>query len=154
MAAEGRSLDEICKLLTEYERRIVSVGAALSTCSLPGVVKDKRLDENVYELGLGIHGEPGVETLPLEPASKILDRMIKLLVDGLAARKTNISDSHFTLLINNLGSVSSLELTYLAGKTIQKLGEQGVVVSHNAVGALMTSLDMNGFSISLVSHPK
>ena len=61
LAEEGKSLDEIYNLTTEYERRIVSVGVALSTCSLPGLKRDLRLDGNIYELGLGVHGEPGVE---------------------------------------------------------------------------------------------
>ena len=124
----------------------------MSSCSLPGVIRDTRLDGNVYELGLGVHGEPGVETIPYEPASKILDRIVKLLVDGLAARKTNIAESNFTVLLNNLGSVSCLEMTFLAGKAIHKLGEQGIKISHSIVGPLITSQDMNGFSLSLVSH--
>ena len=152
LAEEGKSLDEIYKLTSEYERRIVSVGAAMSSCSLPGVIRDTRLDGNVYELGLGVHGEPGVETIPYEPASKILDRIVKLLVDGVAARKTNIAESNFTVLLNNLGSVSCLEMTFLAGKAIHKLGEQGIKISHSIVGPLITSQDMNGFSLSLVSH--
>ena len=124
----------------------------MSTCSLPGVVRDTRLDGRIYELGLGVHGEPGVEKIEWEEASVILDRMIKLLVAGLAARKTNIIESKFTLLLNNLGSVPSLEMTFLSGKALQKLGDQGVSISHIIVGPLITSQDMNGFSLSLVSH--
>lgn len=63
-------------MTTEFNQNIFSVGASLGTCTLPGVVRDTRLDGNCYELGLGIHGEPGVQNLPMEGASAILDRMI------------------------------------------------------------------------------
>lgn len=59
LAEAGKSLEEIYEAATEFERGIVSVGASLSTCNLPGLERNKRLDGNIYELGLGIHGEPG-----------------------------------------------------------------------------------------------
>ena len=65
----------------------------MTTCSLPGVTKDTRLDGQEYELGLGIHGEPGAEKLPVEKASTVLDRMIKVLSNGLEARNIKASDN-------------------------------------------------------------
>lgn len=118
MAEEGNSLSEIFKKTTEYERKVVSVGASLGTCSLPGVMKDSRLDKNSYELGLGIHGEPGAQTLPMEQGSLICDRMIEVLIEGLKQRNIEIALHSFTLLVNNLGGVSPLEMTFLSGKVL------------------------------------
>lgn len=149
MAEEGKTLQEIFTKTTEYERKVVSVGASLGTCSLPGVVKDSRLDGNTYELGLGIHGEPGAQNFIMEEASVILDRMVEVLLNGLAARKIELASHNFTLLVNNLGGVSPLEMTFLSGKALEKFVKVNVNVTHVAVGPFMTSLDMNGISLSL-----
>ena len=154
LAAEGKTLEEIFESTTQYERGIVSVGASLTTCSLPGIKKDTRLDGAEYELGLGIHGEPGAAKLPVEQASAVLDRMLEVLSAGLTARNITPADNEFTLLVNNLGAVPPIEMTFLAGKMLPKLGASGIAVSHIAIGASMTSLDMNGFSLSLASHSK
>jgi dihydroxyacetone kinase len=115
LAEEGKSLEEILERTAAYERGIVSVGASLTTCSLPGVAKDTRLDGAEYELGLGIHGEPGAAKLPLEPATAVLDRMIAVLVAGAAARNLALPSTEFTLLVNNLGGVPPIEMTFLSG---------------------------------------
>jgi len=152
LAEEGKSLEEILERTAAYERGIISVGASLTTCSLPGVAKDARLDGAEYELGLGIHGEPGAAKLPLEPATAILDRMVAVLVAGAAARSLKLAETEFTLLVNNLGGVPPIEMTFLSGQALHKLGAAGIRVSHVTVGPLMTSLDMNGFSLSLAAH--
>jgi dihydroxyacetone kinase len=149
LAEEGKSLEEIFEKTTEYERKVITVGASLGVCSLPGVVRDSRLDGNNYELGLGIHGEPGAQNLPMENASAILDKMNVVLMNGLTQRKIDLSSHNFTLFVNNFGGVSPLEMTFLSGKALDKLRALGVKVSYVAVGTFMTSLDMNGISLSL-----
>jgi dihydroxyacetone kinase len=149
LAEEGKSLEEIYEKTTEYERKVISVGASLGTCSQPGIVKDLRLDGNNYELGLGIHGEPGAQTLHMENGSAILDKMNIVLLNGLTQRKIDLDSHNFTLFVNNFGGVSALEMTFLSGKALDKLKALGVNVSHVAVGSFMTSLDMNGISLSL-----
>ena len=129
----------------------MSVGASLSTCSQPGIKKDTRLDNNTYELGLGIHGEPGVKNLPMEKATLILDRMNEVLMAGLTKRKIDLKKNTFTLLVNNLGGCPPIEQTFLAGKALEKFAKLGVKVSHVIIGTLLTSLDMNGFSLSLAA---
>lgn len=72
-----------------------------------------------------------------------------MLLNGLTQRKIDLISHKFTLFVNNLGGVSPLEMTFLSGVALDKLKELGVKVSHVAVGPFMTSLDMNGISLSL-----
>ena len=62
-----------------------------------------------------------------------------------------MSTNTFTLLVNNLGGVAPIEMTFLAGKALDKFSKVGVKVSHIVIGPLMTSLDMNGISLSLAA---
>jgi dihydroxyacetone kinase len=107
----------------------------------------------VYELGLGIHGEPGAKKLKWEKATKVLERMLEMLLAGLEARGINKSGSNFNLLVNNLGAVPPMEMTFLAQVALTMLLKNGVQVTHVQIGPLMTSLDMNGFSLSLGAYP-
>ena len=153
LAEEGKyDRLQIRKKCENYIKGIASVGASLTTCSLPGIKADTRLDGPEYELGLGIHGEPGAAKLPIESASAVLDRMVDVLTAGLTAKNSDHASSAYTLLVNNLGAVPPIEMTFLTGQVLPKLGSAGIKVSHVAIGASMTSLDMNGFSLSLAAH--
>ena len=153
LAEAGKPLDEVYDSTTKYELGTVSVGASLSTCNLPGVKKDTRLDGPVYELGLGMHGEPGAATLPYEEASGVLDRMQKILIAGLERKSIDKSTNEFTLLLNNLGSVPAIEMTFLFNKVVEILGSAGIKISHVASGHCFTSFGMNGFTLTLAAHP-
>lgn len=122
-----------------------SLSAALSTCTLYGQDHNTRLDnDGEYELGLGIHGEPGADRLPMAQASQIVDNMLNIL---LAARPM---PGPVALLVNNLGAVPQIEMYLVAGLALKGLTERGVKTSLCAVGAVVTSLDMKGFSLSLL----
>jgi dihydroxyacetone kinase len=143
-AAQGQSLAQVTKAAQTTADESFSIGLSLDTCTVPGSIKEDYLKEGEVELGLGIHGEPGVSRIAFASANRLMGMASSRLEKAIGA-----SRSRYALLINNLGAVPPLEMTILAhafGKT--KLSDLVDVVI--GPGHLMTSLDMNGFSLSLV----
>ncbi|MGU3495230.1 dihydroxyacetone kinase subunit DhaK [Xanthobacteraceae bacterium A53D] len=142
-AEAGGSLAEVSEAARAAASRIVSLGVSLSTCSIPGQPHEARLGEEEGELGLGIHGEPGAERIKLQPAADIVGTLVERLLPHLKAGKSQ------ALLINNLGAVPPLEMSLIAEAVLtSKLAPQVKLV----IGPrpLMTALNMNGFSLSLI----
>lgn len=132
--------------VTEAAERVIagvkSIGMSLDTCTVPGSVKEARIAPGKAELGLGIHGEPGVEQIGYTGAEQAMAAMVQKL-DHL------LEDVPHVVLLNNLGGTSALEMSVLAAELLRsRLAGR---ISH-IVGpaAMMTSLDMQGFSISLL----
>jgi triose/dihydroxyacetone kinase / FAD-AMP lyase (cyclizing) len=142
LAENGADLDTV----TEAARRVISgtrsIGMSLDTCTVPGSPKEDRIPKGMAELGLGIHGEAGVEQVDYSGARSAMSAVVSKL-------KATISDTPHVALINNLGGTSVLEMSVLAHELIHS--EIGPHISH-VVGpaSMMTSLDMRGFSISLL----
>ncbi|PYB77123.1 dihydroxyacetone kinase subunit DhaK [Rhizobium wuzhouense] len=142
LAENGADLDTV----TEAARRVISgtrsIGMSLDTCTVPGSPKEDRIPKGMAELGLGIHGEAGVEQVDYSGARSAMAAVVSKL-------KATISDTPHVALINNLGGTSVLEMSVLAHELIHS--EIGAHISH-VVGpaSMMTSLDMRGFSISLL----
>ncbi len=142
LAENGADLDTV----TVAARRVISgtrsIGMSLDTCTVPGSPKEDRIPKGMAELGLGIHGEAGVEQVDYSGARSAMAAVVSKL-------KATISDTPHVALINNLGGTSVLEMSVLAHELIHS--EIGTHISH-VVGpaSLMTSLDMRGFSISLL----
>lgn len=131
--------------VTAAAKRVIdstrSIGMSLDTCTLPGSAKENRIALGKAELGLGIHGEPGVEQIEFSGAKAAIAAM----ADKLAL---HLNEGPHVALLNNLGGTSALEMSVLANELIHSaLGSR---ISH-IVGpaAMMTSLDMQGVSISL-----
>jgi dihydroxyacetone kinase len=123
---------------------IRSLGVSLSTCTVPGQKPESRLGEREAELGLGIHGEPGVAVIEPESVRHIVELMVEKLRATLPA-----GNSKFGLLVNNLGAVPPMEMGVIVNDVIKSaLGPQIELIFGPA--PLMTSLDMNGFSLSLI----
>ncbi|MER9244773.1 dihydroxyacetone kinase subunit DhaK [Mesorhizobium sp. M0590] len=122
---------------------IVSLGISLSSCSIPGQSHEERFGADDAELGLGIHGEPGVERIAVQSA----ERLVAIMSERLAARLDPVSD--YALLINNLGSVPPLEMLLVANAVLASPLAQKVTLTIGP-GQLMTALNMNGFSLSLI----
>jgi dihydroxyacetone kinase len=141
LAEKGKDLDTV----TEAARRVISgtcsIGMSLDTCTVPGSPKEDRIPKGKAELGLGIHGEAGVEQVDYSGARSAMAAVAQKL-------KAAVGDRNYVALINNLGGTSVLEMSVLTHELIRS--EIGSQVSH-VVGpaSLMTSLDMRGFSISL-----
>ncbi|KAL9649257.1 hypothetical protein ABK040_004278 [Willaertia magna] len=140
---------------------IVSIGIGLNSITIPG--HDQKLyemEENHYELGLGIHGEKGIERKPLPEsnvANKLTKEMIEKLINYLPSSLTLLDSNttnkkkkkHCVLMVNNLGSTTLLELNTIVKECICQLEEQDIVIERIIVGTLMTALEMHGVSLTL-----
>ena len=143
LAERGEDLKDITAAATAAASDIVSLGVSFSTCSIPGQVHEPRLGSEEGELGLGIHGEPGVERIQVQEAARVVGIMAERLAVMLSA------DSDYALLINNLGSVPPLEMNLIARTVLDSpLAERARLVIGPA--PMMTALNMNGFSLSLI----
>lgn len=141
LAERGEDLGTIAAAAKKVIAGTKSIGMSLDTCTVPGSPKEDRIPKGMAELGLGIHGEAGVEQITFESAASGLAAMAEKL--GAA-----MSEGRHVAIMNNLGGASVLEMSVLLHElTRSSIGPQ---VSH-IIGpaALMTSLDMRGFSVSV-----
>lgn len=143
-AESGADLAGVAQAARAAAGDIVSLGMSLSTCSIPGQAHEERLGESEGELGLGIHGEPGVERIAVQSA----DALIATMTERLVARLT--PGAPHGLLINNLGAVPPLEMSLIADAVLLSPLAAHVTL---IIGPrpLMTALNMNGFSLSLIT---
>ena len=146
-ADEGRSLAEITELAQRVNGEGRSMGMALTSCTVPAAGEPTfQLGENELEIGIGIHGEPGRERMPLEPADKITERLATAIVDDLPYN----SGDNVLAFVNGLGGTPLIEL-YIVYRALQKfLDGRGITITRNLVGPYMTSLEMAGMSITLL----
>lgn len=121
-----------------------SLGISLSPCTIPGQDARDRLETRKAELGLGIHGEPGAASIEPTSVKEIVDLLVERLEAALPASSAGLG-----LLLNNLGSVPPIEMSVVVNEVMRsRLGPRIELVFGPA--PLMTSLDMNGFSLSLI----
>ncbi len=139
-AENGASLEQVKQAAIEAHEKTASIGVALTSCSLPDESND-RIAQGKAELGLGIHGEAGIETIDLPKAKKLVTTMIGKLVE-----EKPVFDN--AILLNNLGGLSPIEMNIVAKEVMEsELGQQAKYI---VSGALMTAIDMKGFSISTI----
>lgn len=143
LSQAGHDLADIAAVARAAAKDIVSLGMSLSSCSIPGLPHEDRFGENDGELGLGIHGEPGVERIAVQSA----DTLVAIMAERLAAR-LDPAASH-ALLINNLGSVPPLEMSLVANAVLASPLAKSIKLTIGP-GPLMTALNMNGLSLSLI----
>ncbi|BCG76679.1 dihydroxyacetone kinase subunit DhaK [Mesorhizobium sp. 113-3-3] len=142
LSEAGHDLADIAAAARAAAKDIVSLGMSLSSCSIPGQPHEDRFGENDGELGLGIHGEPGVERIAVQSA----DRLVAIMAERLARLDPQASHA---LLINNLGAVPPLEMSLIANAVLASPLARTVKLTIGP-GPLMTALNMNGFSLSLI----
>jgi triose/dihydroxyacetone kinase / FAD-AMP lyase (cyclizing) len=142
VAEAGGTLDACTAAAIGVIKRSRSIGMSLDTCTVPGSMKEDRIPLGMAELGLGIHGEAGVEQVAAQNAR---DAMSKV-VEKLAA---TMPKAPHVALVNNLGGSSVLEMAILAKELMRS--DIGADL-HYLIGpdAMMTALDMHGFSISVM----
>ncbi|MCU5771471.1 dihydroxyacetone kinase subunit DhaK [Erwiniaceae bacterium BAC15a-03b] len=140
-AEQGLALAEVVKRANQAIEHTNSIGLAFGTCHIPGEARDERVDAGHSELGMGIHGEPGVSTLKTQNSREIVAIVTEKLQQLLPG------DKKVALLSNNLGGFSALEMAVLTREVLASpLGEQ---ITHLIGPAtLVSALDMKGFSLS------
>ncbi|HEC00230.1 MAG TPA: DAK2 domain-containing protein, partial [Sphingomonadales bacterium] len=142
LSKKGKSLEAIKKAAEATISVCYSIGLSLDSCTVPGNVKDDYLGQDEAELGLGIHGEPGFSKIALEEADKLMETACQKLAAVVAP-------GNYAVILNNLGSVPPLEMNILVNAYMRtELAEKTSMLIGPA--HLMTSLNMNGFSISVL----
>jgi len=143
LAAGGVGLDHVAAAARSAIGRLASIGMSLDTCTIPGSPKENRIAAGQAELGLGIHGEPGSEKVAFEGAKAAVALVADRLRPHLAVGRRH------ALLLNNLGGCTPLEMGVLAEELCRSelAPSLGWMIGP---APLMTSLDMRGFSVSLL----
>jgi D-erythrulose 4-kinase len=145
-AAAGYDLDAVEAVARRANDRTRSLGVAFSGCTLPGADEPLfSVPEGMMSVGLGIHGEPGISEQPLPTPDELAD----LLVDRLLADVPADRGGRAVLLLNGLGTFKYEELFVLYGLVASRVAAAGVEIVAPAVGELVTSLDMNGLSLTM-----
>ena len=142
LADQGADLDTVTQAALRVIQGVVSIGMSLDTCTVPGSPKENRIEKGMAELGLGIHGEAGIEQVEFSGARDAME----MVVDRLAPK---LGPGPHVALLNNLGGATPLEMAVLAEELVRsRIGKQVRFMVGPA--PLMTSLDMQGFSVSLL----
>lgn len=145
-AAEGASLEEVKAAAEKVIANVRSMGMAIEPCTVPAAGKPGfELSDTEMEIGIGIHGEPGTHREALGTA----DSIAKMLLDSILA-DLDYTGSDVVVLINGMGGTPLMEL-YIVNNFVQDyLKEKGVRVYDTMVGNYMTSIEMAGFSLTLL----
>lgn len=155
MAERGCNLDEVVTAAQSVADSIGTMSVSVSPCSVPGQKPTFSLGEEQMELGLGIHGEAGAERTTLQSANTVVERLLNQILSKEPGFNYFSADkgSKVALIVNNLGGTSNLELSVMANAAVRYLVDvlQFEVV-RVYVGALMTSLEMAGVSLSLLNN--
>lgn len=143
----GYSLEELEEVCRKANAQTRTMGVALSPCILPQTRKPAfELAEDEMEIGLGIHGEPGMERGKLATADEVTTRLLSSIVGELELR----SGDRVAVLVNGLGATTQMELFIIFRKAAAILSELGVQIHRSYVGEYVTSMEMGGCSITVM----
>ncbi|MDK2799346.1 MAG: phosphoenolpyruvate---glycerone phosphotransferase subunit DhaK [Clostridiales bacterium] len=146
-ADEMASLDEVKRVAEKVCANVRTMGVALSPCTIPEVGKPSFvIKEGEMEIGMGIHGEPGIRKSELKPADSVVDEMLQPILEDLPFEKGD----EVSVLINGLGATPREELYVLYRRVNQILKEKNIKIFHPYIGEFATSMEMAGASITLL----
>lgn len=142
LAEEGADLATVTQAAKEAVRDMASIGKSLDTCTVPGSAKEDRIAAGMAELGLGIHGEAGVQQVAFEGATSAMEMVLDKLMPHVAGQEC-------VALLNNLGSTTPLEMAVLTHALANSEKARNIKALIGPA-PMMTSLDMHGFSVSVL----
>lgn len=146
-AEKGYDLEEVVRVAKKANDYTRTMGVGLTPCSLPQTGKPSfELEENEMEIGLGHHGEPGIEKGELQPADQVADRLVNDILADMPLEK----GEKVAVLVNGLGSTTRMELYIMFRRVEQILSEKGIGIHRSYVGDYSTSLEMGGCSVTLI----
>lgn len=145
-AEAGRDLDALTEIATRVNGQGRSMGLALTSCTVPAAGKPTfELADHEMELGIGIHGEPGRERLPMASAAQAAQMLVEPVLADL-----DFTGSPVICFVNGMGGTPLLEQYLMYGEIAKVLQAKGVTVARSLVGSYITSLEMAGLSLTLL----
>ena len=146
-ADTGASLDEVVATTKKVMANTRSMGVALSPCTIPAAGEPTfTIGDDEMELGMGIHGEPGIERGKLKPAKEVAEVMTRRVIDDLPYKKGD----RVAILINGLGATPPEELFILYDTVHDVVTSEGIDIYKSFIGEYATSMEMAGCSITLI----
>jgi dihydroxyacetone kinase len=147
VAEAGGSLAEVAAAARGAAADVRTMSVALTPCTVPAAGRPGfTLADDEIELGLGIHGEPGVRREPLQPADVLVDA----LLDAVLADRNSAAGDRVVLLVNNLGGTPAMELAVVARRAVAVLEARGCQVERVYAGTFLSALEMAGVSLSVL----
>lgn len=146
-AEEGRSLKEVADVCRKVDDNARSMGMALTSCTVPAAGKPTfELGPDEIEIGIGIHGEPGRERRKIAPAKEIVEMLATPIVEDLPFK----SGDAVLAFVNSMGGTPLIELYIVFNELKKFLDGRGIRIARNLIGPYITSLEMQGCSITLL----
>ncbi|MBO7589742.1 MAG: dihydroxyacetone kinase subunit DhaK [Bacteroidaceae bacterium] len=146
-AAMGGTLEEVVSVAKKAIGNTRSMGVGLSPCTIPEVGHPNfTIEPGMMEVGIGHHGEPGIEVAPLETAAQIAERMCNVILPDLPF----CEGDETVVLVSGLGSTPLMELYILYNEVYRIMEERGIRVYRSFVGNYFTSLEMAGATLSVM----
>ncbi|CAD6186911.1 unnamed protein product [Caenorhabditis auriculariae] len=148
MSECGKSMSEIYEKCLEINENLGTLGVSLYPGAVPGKRRGSEIPEDEIEVGLGIHGEPGKHRKPYSKAGEIFEDILGTLQHKMQLKPKE----ELFVLLNNLGSVSNLEMNILTGELVKWCDARKLKILRLFVGSYMTSLDSHGVSVTFLKN--
>ena len=146
-AAKGGTLDEVIASAQKAIDHTRSVGIGLSPCTLPAVGHPNfEIKDGTMEVGIGHHGEPGIEVCDLEPADKMAKRMVDVVLPDLPFE----AGDEVVVLVSGLGATPVMELYVLYNEIEKLISAKDIKIYKSYVGNYFTSLEMMGATLTVM----
>lgn len=146
LAETGADLDQVQAVAQRVIDNVRTMGTAIEPCTVPAAgTPGFTLSDDEMEIGIGIHGEPGTHREPIKKADEITDMLLAQILADI-----DYSGSEVAVMINGAGGTPLMELYIVNNRVADVLAEKGIRIHRTFVGEYMTSIEMQGFSISLL----
>ena len=146
-AAEGADLDAVIATAQKAIDNTRSIGIGLTPCTIPAVGKPNfSIADGMMEVGIGHHGEPGIEVGPIRPARELADLMLDAILPDLPFGEGD----NVAVLVSGLGATPVMELYILYDHIAEVLASHNITVRHPFVGNYFTSLEMMGVTLTVM----
>jgi dihydroxyacetone kinase-like protein len=146
-AEEGSDLKTVADLARDVNANARSMGLAITSCIVPAAgTPTFDLGEDEVEIGIGIHGEPGRERIKMAGADELTDRLTRPVIEDLGLTQGDKA----LVFVNSMGGTPLAELYVVFRRVAQLLDEGGVAVTRNLIGPYITSLEMQGASVTIL----
>jgi dihydroxyacetone kinase-like protein len=143
----GLELSEVVRVTSKARDNTRTMGVALAPGYIPGETKATfELGPDEMEIGMGLHGEPGVRRGKLKPANEVVDEILDLIIEDLPFA----AGDEVCVLVNGYGSTTRMELLICMGRALETLQAKGIKVHHSLIGNYATCQEMAGVSITLM----